>query len=442
MVEGPKNQPEYRRRRAQSSERANPESPITEVIPATENLPDGSSPGREPPRRTRVMLLGSGEAGRELVVAFQRLGVEVIAVDRDAEAPLHGIADRSVTVKMTDADELAATIAWLQPQFVVTATDLVAADALTTASETGAAEVVPSPKSARLTADREGLRRLAADELGLPTAPFWFAGSVDELAAVAEHAGFPMVVKPVAVEHGEGESVILRPGDVEAAWHRAVSAGGRVAHNRVLAETVVEVDYEVTLLTVRGAGHAMDFCAPIGHRHIQDGGQVVLESWQPQPMSPAALDTAKSVAARIVNALGGRGVFGVELLVRGDEVYFSDVTARPYDTALVSLRTQRLSEFELQARAILGLATDTIMISPGAARLVYSSRKAVDAAGSNPDVAGVLADALAVPESDVVVYTHHDGSPRHRLGVAVATAPDVTTARVRAGQVAAALSPL
>ena len=189
------------------------------------------------------------------------------------------------------------------------------------------------------------MRRLAADELGLPTAPFWFAGSVAELTAVAEHAGFPMVVKPVIGVPGEGESVLLRPEDVEPAWQRAIAAGGRVTHNRVLAETVVEIDYAVTLLTVRTDGPdgpALSFCEPIGHRQV-DGG--VLESWQPQQMSEAALGAAKSVAARMVRALGGRGVFGVEVLVRGDEVYFSDVSVRPHDSGLVTLRTQRLSEF-------------------------------------------------------------------------------------------------
>ena len=222
------------------------------------------------------------------------------------------------------------------------------------------------------------MRRLAADELGLPTAPFWFAGSVAELTAVAEHAGFPMVVKPVIGVPGEGESVLLRPEDVEPAWQRAIAAGGRVTHNRVLAETVVEIDYAVTLLTVRTDGPdgpALSFCEPIGHRQV-DGG--VLESWQPQQMSEAALGAAKSVAARMVRALGGRGVFGVEVLVRGDEVYFSDVSVRPHDSGLVTLRTQRLSEFELHARAVLGLPVDAIMISPGAAAVWYSGAESAE----------------------------------------------------------------
>ena len=317
------------------------------------------------------MLLGSGELSRELALAFQRLGADVIAVDRYADAPAHGVADRAAVVKMNDAEELTALIEKENPRYVVAEAGVIAADALIAVAERGDIEVFPTPRSTRLSIDREGLRRLAADELGLPTAPFWFAGSVEELTAVAEHAGFPLVVKPIAAAPGDGESVLLRVEDVEPAWHRAMAAG-RIPHNRVMAETVVEVDFEVTLLTVRTtgpAGPAVYFCEPIGHRQA-DGD--VLESWQPQQMSPAALDAAKSIAARIVNSLGGRGVFGVELLVRGDEVYFADVRPRPYDSGLVTLRSQRLSQFELHARAILGLAVDTIMISPAAAEVSYA----------------------------------------------------------------------
>ncbi|MGB8208494.1 MAG: formate-dependent phosphoribosylglycinamide formyltransferase, partial [Mycobacterium sp.] len=316
------------------------------------------------------MLLGSGEFSRELAIAFQRLGAEVIAVERYADAPAHGVADQALVVNMADADELGALIRQLQPNFVVTASDVVAGDALTAAAETGAVEVFPTARCARLTADREGLRRLAADELGLPTAPFWFAGSLDELHAVADHAGYPLRVQPVATvtsAASAGQSVVLAPADIESAWQRAVSAGGRLSHNRVLAEALVEIDFHLTLLTVRSVGPTgptIEFCAPIGHGEaIGD----VQESWQPQDLSVAALDAAKSIAARIVKALGGRGVFGVELMVRGDEIYFSDVTARPFESGLVTLRTQRLSEFELQARAIMGVPTDAIMISPGAA---------------------------------------------------------------------------
>ncbi|MGB7146528.1 MAG: formate-dependent phosphoribosylglycinamide formyltransferase [Mycobacterium sp.] len=388
---------------------------------------------------TKVMLLGAGEFSRELAIALQRLGAQVIAVERYADAPAHGVADQSLVVNMTDADELGAVISRLQPHFVVTASDVVAADALTAVAETGAAEVFPTPHCARLTADREGLRRLAADELGLPTAPFWFAGSPDELRAVADHAGYPLRVQPVAAVGGEGQSVVLLPADVEPAWQRAVSAGGRLAHSRVLAETLVEIDFHVTLLAVRGhgpTGPTLEFCAPIGHGEaIGD----VQESWQPQDMSAAALDAAKSIAARIVKALGGRGVFGVELMVRGDEVYFSDVTARPFESGLVTVRTQRLSEFELQARAILGLPTDTIMISPGAAEVVYAGNNGPGGAVQGSPSGGVLADALRAPESDVRVFAHYEPEARRPWGAAVVTALDVAAARSRAREVSAAL---
>jgi phosphoribosylglycinamide formyltransferase 2 len=280
------------------------------------------------------------------------------------------------------------------------------------------------------------MRRLAADQLGLPTAPFWFAGSLDELRAVADHAGYPLRVQPVAALGGEGHSVVLLPADLESAWQRAVSAGGRLAHSRVLVETLVEIDFHVTLLTVRSdgpAGPTLDFCAPIGHGEaIGD----VQESWQPQDLSAAALDAAKSIAARVVKALGGRGVFGVELMVRGDEVYFCDVTARPFESGLITTRTQRLSQFELQARAILGLPVDTIMISPGAAEVIYAG---ADGAVDRRRSGGVLAEAMRTPESDVRVFTRDESEARRPLGAAVVTAADVTAARSHAREVSAAL---
>jgi phosphoribosylglycinamide formyltransferase 2 len=407
--------------------------PVAEGTPQNESTQQHSDADRP-----TVMLLGSGEFSRELVVALQRLGAHVIAVERYADAPAHGVADQALVLNMTDADELGAAIRRLRPHFVVTASDAVASDALTAAAESGA-EFVPTARCARLTADREGMRRLAADELGLPTAPFWFAGSLDELRAIADHAGYPLRVQPVATVGGEGQSVVLLPGDLEPAWQRAVSAGGRLAHSRVLAETLVEIDFHVTLLTVRSVGPSgptLDFCAPIGHGEaIGD----VQESWQPQDLSPAALDAAKSIAARVVKALGGRGLFGVELMVRGDEVYFSDVTARPFESGLVTVRTQRLSEFELQARAILGLPTDTIMISPGAAEVIYAGTDGAVPRSQGPRAIGALGDALRTTESDVRIFTRDESEARRPLGAAVVTAADVTTARGRARDASAAL---
>jgi len=403
----------------------------------SEDPETGPEPTPQPASRPTVMLLGSGELSRELTLAFQRLGASVIAVDRYADAPAHGVADRSAVVKMNDAEALSAVIEKERPRYVVAEANLIAADALIAVAERGDIEVFPTPRSTRLSLDREGLRRLAADELGLPTAPFWFAGSIEELTAVAQHAGFPLVVKPIAGTPGEGESVLVRVEDVEPAWHRAVGAG-RIPLNRVMAEAVVEVDVEVTLLTIRTVGPTgpvVHFCEPIGHRAL--GGDA-LESWQPQQLSPAALDAAKSIAARIVNSLGGRGVFGVEVLVRGDEVYFDNVRPRPYDSGLVTLRSQRLSQFELHARAILGLSVDTIMVSPAAAEVSYAGADATDSGGAN--LHSVLAEALAVAESDVRLFGRPDETEgRRRLGVALATAPDPIIARDRARRASAAL---
>ena len=359
--------------------------------------------------RPRVMLLGSGEPSRELTTALRRLGAEVIAV---ADADPAGVS---------------AELARLEPDFVVTVTDSIsdetlaaveAIEAILAGTDDEFTELVPSARSVRLTADREGLRRLAADELGLPTAPFWFVGSVGELKRVAADAGFPLLLKSSKQAAGQPQ-VVSGPDDIELAWHLAVAQGSQ----RVLAETVVDVEFEVSLLVVRTdgpTGPVIEFCAPIGHR----GGAGALESWQPQPLSPAATDAAKSVAARIVAALGGRGVFSVELMINGDEVYFADVTACPHPSAWVTLRTQRLSAFELQARAILGLPVDTMMVSPGAARVLgpLNSR----AGTPSPDA---LTAALGVPESDVRV----SGS------MALATAPDLATARDRAREVASRL---
>lgn len=366
--------------------------------------------------RPTVLLLGSGEISRELAIALGRLGARVIAADRHPHAPAHGVADQALVLDMTDADELAQAIGRLQPTLVVTTTDAVATGALDALD----GELVPSARAVRLTADREGLRRLAADELGLPTAPFWFVGSLGELEAVGAHAGYPLLVKPVAVPTGQRQSVVARREDIEPAWRRAV---GDQPSARVLAETVVEVEFYVTLLAVRSegpSGPAIEFCSPIGHRGSD--GQV-LESWQPQKMSAAATDAARSIAARIVKALGGRGVFGVELMVNGDEVYFADVTSRPADSAWVTLRSQRLSAFELQARTILGLPVDTMMVSPAAARV---------AGPADPHDPAALIGALSVPESDLRV----SGSGFRAL----ATAPEVTAARERAGQAAERLA--
>jgi phosphoribosylglycinamide formyltransferase 2 len=378
--------------------------------PTGKHEPPGAPEEPADEARPRVMLLGSGELSRELAAALRRLGAEVMALDSDAEAPA-----------------VSAEFRRLQPDFVATVTDSISDEALQAVEAIEAqvddefTELVPSARSVRLTTDREGIRRLAADELGLPTAPFWFAGSVSELRAVAAHAGFPLLLKPVAGVVGRGQVLVAGPDDIELAWQRAMGREAGGTRQRVLAETVVEIEFLVSLLAVRTDGPngpVIEFCKPIGHRHALG----VLESWQPQEMSPAASDAAKSIAARIVKALGGRGVFSVELMINGDEVYFADITACPPKSAWVTLRSQRLSAFELHARAILGLPVDTMMISPGAARVMHP--------GPDAPNADALTGALGVPESDVRVPG----------GVALATAPDLGTARDRARQVAGALN--
>ena len=393
--------------------------------------------GAEADMRPKVMLLGSDELSRELAISLRHLGARVIAVGERPHAPAHGVADQSLVVPMTDADELSKVLQRVKPDFVVTTTDAVSVQVLDALEGAGAddqrAELVPNARTVRFTADREGLRKLAADQLGLPTAPFWFAGSVGELHAVAVHAGFPLLVKPVV---GRGSSVVSGPNEIEAAWQRATGGGAGAQRPRVMVETVVEIEFEVTLLVVASVGPSgplIEFCSPIGHRGA-DG--VVLESWQPQQMSAAAVDAAKSIAARIVKALGGRGVFAVELMINGDEVYFVDVAARPHPSAWVTLRSQRLSAFELQARTTLGLPVDTMMMSPGAARAIDPA-----SGGGSPGAAG-LAGALGVPESDLRVFGRglSSAGATNAPGVALATATDVAAARDRARQVATALN--
>lgn len=374
------------------------------------------------PDRPRVLLLGSGAPGQELTIALRRLGAEVIVADEDPDGPAHAVADRSLAVTVGDPAALSEAVGRLRPDVVATAPGAVTGPAL---ESLGGAELVPGARAVGLTGDPERLRRLAADELGLPTAPFWFVGSVGELEAVATHAGLPLLVKPVAGAPGRGQSVVTRRHDLEAVWRGIVGKPAGTGQYRVLAETLVDVDFFVTLLAVSSQGPRgpqIEFCSPIGHSRAEAD---VLECWQPQQMSPAALDAARSIAARIVKALGGRGVFGVELMVQGDEVYFADVTACPRESAWVTLRSQRLSAFELQARAILGIPVDTMMTSPGAAR--------VAGPGAGVPAAGALASALGVPESDARLFG--PGSPAGSW-VALATAPDVAAARERAREVA------
>ena len=382
------------------------------------------------PGATRVMLLGSGELGKEVIIAFQRLGVEVIAVDRYDNAPGHQVAHHAFTIDMSNPEELLALIDSQQPDFVVPEIEAIATDALAEVEARGRSVVIPTARATQLTMNREGIRRLAAEELGLPTSPYAFADSLEDVRDALSTIGFPAVIKPVMSSSGKGQSVVRSEADVEAAWDYALK-GGRVDLGRVIVEGFVDFDYEITLLTVRAAD-GTSFCEPIGH--LQESGDYI-ESWQPQPMSDAALAGARDVAERITTALGGRGLFGVELFVQGDNVYFSEVSPRPHDTGLVTLRTQRFSEFELHARAVLGLPIDTTLLSPGASAVIYGG---VDADGIHFD--GV-ADALAVPETDLRLFGKPTSFVRRRMGVAVSTASDIETARSRAREAAGKVRP-
>ena len=378
------------------------------------------------PNALRVMLLGSGELGKEVAIELQRYGAEVIAVDRYPNAPAHQVAHRSHVIAMTDGAALRALIEKERPHLIVPEIEAIATDVLAEIEKEGLAEVIPTARAAQLTMNREGIRRLAAEELKLPTSPYAFAASAAELAAGAQRVGFPCFVKPVMSSSGKGQSYVESAADVQAAWDYAMAAG-RVERQLVIVEGRIDFDYEITLLTVRAKGADGDvetsFCAPVGHRQVK--GDYV-ESWQPQAMSALALERSRDIAGKVTAALGGRGIFGVELFVKGDDVWFSEVSPRPHDTGLVTLASQTQSEFALHARAILGLPVSTALSSPAASAVIYGG---VDAVGV---VYEGLELALAVPETDVRLFGKPEAFTKRRMGVAVARGKDVTEARARA----------
>jgi phosphoribosylglycinamide formyltransferase 2 len=385
----------------------------------------------------RVMLLGSGELGKEVVIALQRLGVETIAVDRYANAPAMQVAHSSHVINMSDAAVLRALVEQVRPHLIVPEIEAIATEELLRIEADGLAEVIPTARATNLTMNREGIRCLAADELGLPTSPFAFASSLDELQqAIDAGIGYPCLVKPVMSSSGKGQSLLRGPDDVAKAWQYAVSAG-RVDKGRVIVEGFIDFDYEITLLTVRASdgagGIATHFCEPIGH--LQRNGDYV-ESWQPQPMNELALLRAREMAKAVTDALGGRGLFGVELFVKGDQVWFSEVSPRPHDTGLVTLATQRFSEFELHARAILGLPVDATLRSTGASAVIYGGMEEQGIAFEG------VADALAVPGADLRLFGKPESFVRRRMGVAVAQADHVETARERARLAASLVQPV
>jgi phosphoribosylglycinamide formyltransferase 2 len=382
------------------------------------------------------MLLGSGELGKEVIIALQRLGVEVIAVDRYPNAPGHQVAHRSYCINMADPQALRALVEAEQPHLIVPEIEAIATDELASIEAAGLAEVIPAARAAQLTMNREGIRRLAAEELGLPTSRYHFASSLAEMQAAADDVGYPCFVKPVMSSSGKGQSMLKSADEVEAAWEYALSAG-RVNHGRVIVEECIHFDYEITLLTVRARGANGEiethYCAPIGHRQVK--GDYV-ESWQSQPMSDTALAKAQDIATKITGNLGGRGLFGVELFVRGDEVYFSEVSPRPHDTGMVTMATQFQNEFELHARAILGLPVNTALHSTGASAVIYGG---LDASGIAFE--GV-AEALQVPESDIRLFGKPESFARRRMGVALARGKDTDEARARAAQAASRVKPV
>lgn len=401
------------------------------------------------PSATKVMLLGAGELGKEVLIALQRLGVETIAVDRYDNAPGQQVAHRAHTIAMSDPEALRALIQREKPDLVVPEIEAIATPVLQALEAEGVVRVVPTARATRLTMDREGIRRLAAETLGLPTSPYRFCDSLTELQAAIDGAdgqpgiGYPCIVKPVMSSSGKGQSKIDGPADVAGAWDYAM-AGGRVSHGRVIVEGFIDFDYEITQLTVRA--RAADgsvqthFCDPIGH--MQVSGDYV-ESWQPHPMSPAALARSREIAQAITANLGvgldgqpaGLGLFGVELFVKGDQVWFSEVSPRPHDTGMVTMITQWQNEFELHARAILGLPVDTALKSPGASAVIYGG---VEARGI---VFDGVDEALRVPNADIRLFGKPESFAKRRMGVALVHHPDVDTARREAKRAAALVRP-
>lgn len=383
------------------------------------------------PSAFRVLMLGSGELGKEVVIALQRLGVEVFAADRYANAPAMQVAHHSRVLNMADPLALQALVDEVKPNLIVPEIEAIATEVLLDIEERGQAVVIPSAKAANLTMNREGIRRLAAETLGLPTSSYRFADSLESFRAACDDIGYPNFVKPVMSSSGKGQSRVTSFKEVDAAWEYAMQ-GGRVNQGKVIVEGQINFDFEITLLTVRARNPETGyiethFCDAIGHR--QEAGDYV-ESWQPQPMTAKALENARAIADTVTTALGGCGIFGVELFVKGDMVWFSEVSPRPHDTGLVTLASQRLSEFELHARAILGLPVDTTRHSVAASAVIYAGVDSKNLSFGN------LEKALAIPGSDLRLFGKPEGFVKRRMGVAVVQAKDTDTARALAKQAA------
>ncbi|AZN35954.1 formate-dependent phosphoribosylglycinamide formyltransferase [Iodobacter ciconiae] len=388
------------------------------------------------PSATKVMLLGSGELGKEVIIALQKLGVEVIAVDRYANAPGMQVAHRSHVIDMTDPAALRALVELERPHLIVPEIEAIATSELMEIEADGLATVIPNARATHLTMNREGIRRLAAEELSLPTSSYQFASSLNEMRAAVDAIGLPCLIKPVMSSSGKGQSFVHDATEIDAAWECAASSS-RVNQGRVIVEGFVDFEYEITLLTVRALGPSGKietfFCDPIGH--IQKNGDYI-ESWQPQPMRPLALKRARDIAQKITNNLGGRGLFGVELFVKGDEVWFSEVSPRPHDTGLVTLASQRFSEFELHARAILMLPIDATLREPAASAVIYGGMEETGIAFKG------LEQALAIPRADLRLFGKPESFARRRMGVALAAGASPDEARSRARLAASLVKPV
>lgn len=389
------------------------------------------------PSATKVMLLGSGELGKEVIIALQRLGVETIAVDRYADAPGQQLAHRSHVINMADGAALRALVEQEKPDFIVPEIEAIATDMLVEIERDGLATVIPTARATQLTMNREGIRCLAAETLGLPTSPYKFASSLAEMqAAIDGGIGYPCIIKPVMSSSGKGQSKVDSAAEVAAAWDYAAS-GSRVNQGRVIVEGLVRFDYEITLLTVRAldANGEVEthFCDPIGHVQVQ--GDYV-ESWQPQAMSALALQRSREIAKKVTDNLGGRGLFGVELFVKGDEVWFSEVSPRPHDTGMVTMCSQVQNEFEIHARAILGLPVNVAMRAAGASAVIYGQLEQKGIAFTGVD------RALRVPQSDIRLFGKPESFARRRMGVALANGKDTEEARTRARLAASLVIPV
>ena len=388
------------------------------------------------PSATKVMLLGSGELGKEVIIALQRLGVEVIAVDRYANAPGHQVAHRAHVIDMTDAAALRSLVEAEKPALIIPEIEAIATDELARIEQDGLSEVIPTARATQLTMNREGIRRLAAETLELATSNYAFADNLEELQQAVADIGMPCIVKPVMSSSGKGQSTIKTDADIQTAWDYAVS-GGRVKQTRIIIEEMIDFDYEITLLTVRSKNaHGeieTSFCEPIGH--IQQNGDYV-ESWQPQRMEEMALSNAQEIARKVTGNLGGRGLFGVELFIKGEKVWFSEVSPRPHDTGMVTMITQNQNEFELHARAVLELPVSTALRSAGASAVIYGAMNEQGITFENIEL------ALALPQTDLRLFGKPEAFERRRMGVALSHADDTNSARNQAKHCASLVTPV